>query len=296
LQLIVFYVSVRGVTNHKLCFRRRGFIRFVLRWRVFAAEVSLAAIYYNLDVIVLSWWAGEYAVGLYSAAARVVRLASVFAQTYTSAVFPLLSKLHQKSKQEFEKVSLETIRLMAVIAIPIVVCTTLLADRVIGTLYFSGKYTEAVPVLQVLIWILISEFLNPFISRTLSAKEMQDRPLIVAAIGLAVNLVATLSLVPIYGAVGAAMGTVISNSVAMVCLLMFAFRREEITSTIHSVIRVGLASVVVGFLVVMIGDINLAVIAAVTIPLYLVLIYLLKVIGQQDWELMKSIVASRKAA
>jgi hypothetical protein len=46
----------------------------------------------------------------------------------------------------------------------------------------------------------------------------------------------------------------------------------------------------------MIGDINLAVIAAVTIPLYLVLIYLLKVIGQQDWELMKSIVASRKAA
>ncbi len=296
LQLMVFFVSVRHVTGYRFRFGRIGFVRFVYRWRVFAAEVSLAAIYYNLDVIVLSWLTSEYVVGLYSAASRVVRLAAVFAQTYTAAVFPLLAKLHQRSKVEFEKVSLETIRLMAVFAIPIIICTTLLADRVIGTLYFSGKYVEAVPVLQVLIWTLLSEFFNPFLSRNLSARGRQDRPLIVAAIGLAVNLVATLALVPYYGAVGAALGTVISNSVAMLCLFLYALRSDEIFTTLNSMSRVLLASIVVGFAIFLVSSANLAVITVIAIAIYLVLILLLKVVGHQDLQLLKSIVAAKKAA
>ena len=296
LQLIVFYISVRHVTGYRFCFRRVGFVRFTMRWRVFAAEVSLAAIYYNLDVIVLSWLTGEYAVGLYSAASRVVRLVAVFAQTYTSAVFPVLAKLHQRSKAEFEKVSLETIRVMAVIAIPVIISTTLLADRVIGMLYFSGKYVEAVPVLQVLIWILLSEFYNPFLSRNLSARGRQDLPLVVAVIGLTVNVIATFSLVPLYGAVGAALGTVISNSTAMACFMCFALRREELITTLKSMSRVAVASVVVGFIIVLVSSANLAIIAGIAILAYCVLILLFKVVGQQDWELFKSIIASRNAA
>ena len=295
IQLAAFYISVRYVASLQFIFSFRGFSRFVRRWRMFAAENWMATIYTNLDVLVLSWLTGEVAVGLYSAAWKIVRLGSVAAKTYTTAVFPLLARLHQSSIRQFEKVNMDTIRLMCVIAIPIVVVTSVISDRIIGLVYYTGKYSEAVPVLQVLIWVLLLEFLNPFLSHTLFARGRQDRSMYVAAIALVVNTAATFALVHNFGALGAAMGTVIGGLVATICYMKFALTRSEIIKTTHSILRVLLASCVVGLVLLFVRDESWLVLGLVGLLIYPVLIWVLRLVSQQDLDLLRSIVASKAA-
>lgn len=294
-QLLVFYVSVRHVAALQFSFSTRGFSRFTRRWRMFAAENWMATIYTNLDVLVLSWLTNEVAVGLYSAAWKIVRLGSVAAKTYTTAVFPLLARLHQQSIRQFEKVNMDTIRLMCVIAIPIVIVTSVLSDRIIGLVYYSGKYTDAIPVLQVLIWVLLLEFLNPFLSHTLFARGRQDRSMYVAAIALVVNTVATLALVHNFGALGAAFGTVIGGLVATICYMKFALTRSEIIKTTHSVLRVLLASCIVGLALLLVRDANWFVLGLVGLLIYPALVWMLRLVSQRDIDLLRSIVVSKTA-
>lgn len=295
IQLLVFYISVRHVMALRFQFSSRGFARFTRRWRMFAAENWMATIYTNLDVLVLSWLTGEVAVGLYSAAWKIVRLGSVAAKTYTTAVFPLLARLHQRSIKQFEKVNMDTIRLMCVIAIPIVIVTSILSDRIIGLVYYSGKYTEAIPVLQVLIWVLLLEFLNPFLSHTLFARGRQDCSMYVAAIALVVNTIATLALVHNYGALGAAFGTVIGGLVATICYMKFALTRPEIIKTIHSILRVLVASCIVGLSLLLVRDASWFVLVLVGLLVYPALVWLLRLVSQRDIDLLRSIVVSKTA-
>ncbi|MEM8732596.1 MAG: flippase, partial [Planctomycetota bacterium] len=225
--------------------------RFVLRWRVFAAENWMATIYTSLDVIVLSWITGEVAAGLYSAAWKIVRLGSVLAKSYTTAIFPVMSRMHGRADGALSSLYRETIRFMCVAAFPAIALVSVVPDRIIGLL-FDDDFAGAAAVLQVLIWVLLIEFLNPFLSHLLFARGKQRNSMQVAFISLAINSVATYLLVSQFGAVGAAAGTVLGGGVATLCYLGFAFTRAEILDSLLVSLRVVLAALaVVGVAVLM---------------------------------------------
>ena len=293
LQLAVFAFCMKTSIPVRLDFAGMNLGSFVKNWRMFAAENWMATLYTNLDVLVLSWLAGEVAVGLYSAAWKVVRLGSVAAKSYTTAVFPLLSRMYEQARSEFEKTNMDTIRLMAVISIPIVVGVTILADRVIDLIYYSGEYADAVPVLQVLIWVLLLEFLNPFLSHTLFARGRQDRSMQVAGISLAVNSIVTFALVYNFGAVGAAIGTVIAGLVATVAYLCFALSESEIVKTLWSFGKSFLAAAAVGVLLFFLQDANVIVLLVSAIIVYLLLASAMRLVSVRDLALLRSILAAR---
>ena len=294
--LLIFYIwAIRKVDSPRLTFRWRSLRRFAVRWKTFAAENWMATLYTSLDVLVLSYFSGEIAVGLYTAAWKVVRLGSVFSKSYTTAVFPVMARLHGKSKDSFGRLYRSTIRIMALIAIPAVVGICILSSDVIQILY-TDEFVESTPVLRVLVWALLVEFLNPFLSHALFAQGKQNKSMQVAGISLAVNTVLTGLLVYRYGVVGAALGTVLGGLVATVCYSCFLMPKKDLISTGVVFLQVAVAAAGLGVTLWIAQHEILPVKIVIASLVYGVLLFAVGAIRLRDFHLAKSLVLSRAAS
>ncbi len=231
--------------------------------------------------------AGEAAVGLYNAAYKVIRLGVVVAKSYTTAVFPVLSRLYSQSRETFEQVSRDSIRMMLIIAMPVVIGVSILTERIIDLLY-SDEYLGSVPILHVLVWVLVLEFLNPFLSHTLFARGQQRQSMNVAAVSLVVNLSATLWLVTKWGAVGAAAGTVLAGAVACCCYFLYLMRGDELRRTAVNAVRVSIAAVGLAVALFMFRDSQWYFVIFVGTLVYGALLLLARGICPADWRVLRS--------
>ena len=290
--LVAYLIGLKYIGALGWSFHRRRSLRFVRRWRVFAAENWMATIYTSLDVIVLSAISGEVAVGIYSAAWKIVRLGSVVAKSYTTAVFPVISRLYVESRASFSRLYRHTIRMMCCFALPVIAVVTVIPERVIRLL-FTEAYADSASVLRVLIWVLLIEFLNPFLSHVLFAQGRQDRSMRVAAISLAVNLFGTYLLVLRYGAVGAALGTVLGGSVATCCYLLFAMPKREIISTLLSAMRVVVAALGLGLVMFCVRDSNWLQLLLIGVAVYAALLFIVGAIRVKDLHVFRTTFLGR---
>ncbi|MEM7317003.1 MAG: flippase, partial [Planctomycetota bacterium] len=287
LLLLIYVFNARKLGRFGFALRWTEFKSFISEWRIFAAENWMATIYTSLDVLILSYVAGEVAVGLYSAAWKLVRLGTVFAKSYTTAVFPVMSRLFGDSDKRFGTLYRQTIRVMSLGAIPAAVVVGVLADRIMGLL-FEEDYSAAVPILRVLIWVMLPEFLNPFLSHALFARGEQAKSMRVAAISLVFNAAATMALVHTYGASGAAFATVVSGLLATGCYMLFLMSRNEIQDVLKNFLRVALASLGVGYLLFNLQDNSWIAISAAGLASYLVLLILFQGIRWDELLRIKS--------
>lgn len=295
LQLLAYWWVMRRLTVFQWSFRGDSTQRFVLRWRVFAGENWLASIYLNLDVLILSWVAGEAAVGLYSAAGKFVRLGSILSRSFTTAVFPVMSRMFTESPESFHQFYQHSIRVMYTIAFPIVVGVTVMADRIVAMLY-PPEYHGTVAILRVLIWIVLIDFLNPFLSHVLFAQGRQHRSMQVAAISLFVNTVCCFLLVKQFGALGAALSSVLGGIVAMCCYMFFAIPRGDIVATFALAFRALLAALGMGAAIYFLRNEYLIAIAAASVVVYVALLFLVQAIRSEDIRYFKAILGARASS
>jgi O-antigen/teichoic acid export membrane protein len=262
-------------------FSWRRTARFAKRWRVFAAENWMAAIYTNLDVLVLSALAGESAAGVYTAAGKLVRLGTVFTRSYTTAVFPVMARLFGESQDSFQRLYHQTIRFMCAMALPAIIGVSVLADRIVELLY-NDQYADAAAVLRVLMWVLLVEFLNPFLSHALFAQGRQHHSMRVAAISLFANSIASVTLVYYFGAVGAAVACVFSGAVATCCYMNYAMSRTELIETATIGLRVLVAACGMGVVLQVVHQQSWVLIGFCGVVIYFSLAYLVHAIRRED--------------
>ncbi len=292
---VYYFMSLRTITGHAWEFSWRLTRRFMLRWRVFAAENWMATIYTNLDVLVLSWISGEAAVGLYSAAWKFVRLGAVFAKSFTTAVFPVMSRMYKDSKDSFNQLFRHTVRIMCMIALPAIVGVSVFTDGIVGVMY-TDEYKDAGPILRVLIWVLLLEFLNPFLSHVLFSKGKQKQSMYVAAIGLCVNSSAAFLLVRQFGAMGAAIGCILGGLVATLCYLFFASKLDELFGLILEIIRVSLAACGMGCVLYLFGEAPWPFIGFAAAVSYVVLLFVVRAIRINDLRFVRRIFFRKATA
>jgi len=251
--LIYYWIMLYHFAEYRFRFSYAIFKRFFMRWRVFAAENWMATIYTSLDVLIVSWLAGDVAVGLYSAAWKLVRLGTVFAKSFTTAVFPVMSRLYVDSQTGFQRLFRNSTRALCIVALPIIIAVSILSDRVVALLY-KPEFAAAGPILQVMIWILLLEFLNPFLSHVLFAQGKQHRSMYAAAISLSFNLFAAYFLVGRMGAVGAAYAYLGSGFLAMAFYLISIASKEVLVGLVIEFVRIFIAALGMGFVLYYVRD------------------------------------------
>jgi O-antigen/teichoic acid export membrane protein len=292
---ITYFLLLRGICDHRLVGCRETVWQFGKRWRVFAAENWMATIYTNLDVIVLSSIVGEAAVGLYSAAWRYVRLGTVAAKSFTTAIFPTMAKMHAESNQSLESIFSQTFRIMVMTALPVIALVMVVPDRVVSLL-FKEEYAGSAPILQILIWALLLEFLNPFLSHVLFSKGLQRYSMYVAAIGLMLNLTLMFLLVPQLGPRGAALACVMTGAVATGCYLVCMTDLPTFLELSGEFLRIFFAAAVMGVGVYFARDQSWIMIGTVSITAYGLMLLVVQGLRPSDLQFIKQSISRRAIA
>lgn len=186
---------------------------------------SLLVLDSALDVIMIGIWASDEEVGRYRIAATFAATITLGLQTLNEFSMPYFAALHENSDRAgIERLARRVAQASLFLGFCAIVFILLVGEPLIS-LAFGEEFSGAFPILLVLaVGYLLNAFLGP--ANTLLIIAQKERLVAaIVALGSASNLALNLLLIPIYGAIGAAVSTSISVSLTRVVMLISA-RRE----------------------------------------------------------------------
>ncbi len=178
----------------------------------------LGLLYLRTDVLLLSKLRGESDVGLYGAAASVLRALAMLPGIFVTAMYPALSRIHADEDdggRSLQRLCDTAFRWQLVIGLPIVAGISALGPEIIDLVY-GPRFALSGPTLSVLIWALLFFFTNTLLGYMLFTANRQRDFLKVKIATLVLNLALNLVLIPRLGILGAAWATVATTAASFV--------------------------------------------------------------------------------
>ncbi len=250
------------------------------------ANTLAVSIYVNFDITMLGWYKGDYYAGLYSVSAKMysivkASLGAIYAVTVPRLAYFVGENDYPKYKLLYSK----TWGILSIILIPASVGLICLADDVVVT--FGGvKYVEAADSLRVLSIALIFAIFGGLITACLNVTIGKEKDNLIATLISAItNFLLNLFFIPIWGTIGAAITTVISEFLVLfICYISvkdkskYFDKRIVLTNLGHSLL--GTVMIVIFYQLVspLIEDniIRLCVIIPCSILLYGIMLIIIK--------------------
>lgn len=170
-------------------------------------------LYMRIDQVMIKEILGDKEAGLYSAAVKISEVWYFIPMILTNSLFPSIinaKKINETIYHErLQKLYVFLVWIGLFIALPI----TFFSNWIIIFLY-GMAYTDASQVLTIHIWTGIFVSLGVASSSWYANENMQKQALYRTSLGAFVNILANLILIPKFGLVGAALATLIAQSVA----------------------------------------------------------------------------------
>jgi PST family polysaccharide transporter len=191
----------------------------------------------RVDAVMLGQLSNDHTVGIYSAATRISEIWYFIPMAVTTAVLPVLVQLREKDTSAYHARLAQLFRGFALVSVCVSVIVTLTAGNLVSLLY-GPAYQDAAPVLALHVWASIAVFMGVVSDRYLVIEQLQKLAFSKALVGMVSNVALNLLLIPAYGAVGAAVATLISYSLATFSLVLFPATRDHVRLMVYSLIPV----------------------------------------------------------
>jgi O-antigen/teichoic acid export membrane protein len=190
----------------------RTWVRPLLRQCTpFAIGDTLTLANGRFDAVLLGLWKGNAAVGLYQAATQLVLNFNVIARSVNRAFYPRMGRAWPDRPAEFGRLRNLSMRVVALIAVPVTVGSLLLAPRTIGFLY-GASFAPVVLTYQLLIVVIPIRMAGNTYSQSLAATDRQTPRTIAVSAAAALNIALNAYLIPHYSYLGAGIATVICET------------------------------------------------------------------------------------
>ena len=248
-------------------------------------------IYIWIDSVMLSFMQGNDAVGLYNAAYRIVLLLLFIPTVINSAIFPVMSRLYVSSHNSLEKIVEKYFKFMLLIGIPLGVAITILANQII-ILIFGKSFIESTPALQILIWATVFTFGNAGFVQLFQSINKQLLLTKITFIGVIVNITLNFILIPKFSYIAASFNTLITEFIILLLVMIVAYRLNYITKRkelIKDSIKIIISSIIMGLFIIEFKDINLIILVISSAFLYLIILFILKGIDNEDIKIIRNI-------
>lgn len=169
-------------------------------------------IYLRIDIVLLERLRGVAEAGTYAVAARLSEVWYMVPVALMGAAFPAIWQ-RRSDREDYHRSLQASLDLLCGMALVLAVLVQLFAAPLVHLL-FGERFAASVPVLQIHIWAGVFVFMRALLSRWLLAEDLLRFSLVTHVAGALVNVVLNLLLIPRYGAIGAAVATVISYACA----------------------------------------------------------------------------------
>lgn len=184
-------------------------------------------LYMRIDQVMLGEISGTQEVGMYSAALRLSEAWYIIPAVIISSVMPSLTRAHATSVESYYRKLQKLFSLLARIAYLVALPMTLIATPIV-TLLFGEQYTAAGPILAVHIWAALFVFLGVGMSPWILNEGLTRFSLFQTMAGAIVNVLLNFYLIPLYGGLGAAISTLLSQMAATYFALALFKRTRKI--------------------------------------------------------------------
>jgi O-antigen/teichoic acid export membrane protein len=171
----------------------------------------------RMDVVLVGFFLGTTAAGIYHVAYRFIFLLRPIPQLAAVSLFPLASRLHQHATQDLESLYHKSINLVILVALPGAAGLWLIAPDLIQ-LIFGEQFIESTPILRLLAWSFLCIFLSQFLGVFLMSCDRQGARAQGYWLGACISVFGNLTLIPLLGLKGAAVTVLISETLLMVFL------------------------------------------------------------------------------
>lgn len=180
----------------------------------------MGLLYFRVDTLLLSYMRGNYETGIYGAAYRFLEAVIFIPIAYSSALFPVLSKLHDEHMDQVKKLYINSVKLMGILGLLVVLGYILILPWLIR--YFLPGYMEALNIVIILSLAIPFMFLHvPAVQVLFSTDKYLKWVVGLSFITLGFNLFANLLFIPLYGLYAAAWITALSEALSFLVFFVF---------------------------------------------------------------------------
>ncbi|MBU2870946.1 flippase [Colwellia sp. E2M01] len=202
-------------------FNKKLFLNVFSQSKYLIVSSLAAVVYLKIDILMLESMVDSKTVGIYSVAAKISEIWYILPQVVITALFPTLISLAKSNNKRYFKTLQSGFDLLFISAVIISTLIYIFSPMLIQTLY-GDDYSEASTILRIHIFSCIFIYMRILLSHWFVSQKLAKFSLFSQVSGAVVNVVLNLLLIPAYGALGAAIATLISYAVsAYVCLFLF---------------------------------------------------------------------------
>jgi O-antigen/teichoic acid export membrane protein len=246
-------------------------------------------IYHSVDIVMLSKIAGDSATGWYNAAYRLLNALLFVPAVFMGALFPVMSRFFASSRDSLVLAYRKSFQYLLMLALPLAVGVTLLADRIIIRIY-GDVFVNSIAVLQILAWSTALVFLNNVFLTTLMSINRERTNTKILASGVILNVVLNFLLIPKYLHIGASIATLVAE-VTFFVLASYSLARSLHFLPIHKLaFKPVIATLAMAAFVLYLREIiTLFVVIPMAAVLYFAVLFLIHGFSGEDLELVKKI-------
>jgi len=250
----------------------------------------LSLVYIRTDTIMLAIMEGVAVVGWYNAAYNLVLGFTPIPHLFMNAILPLMSRLYVSSKDSLVRGYEKAFTYLLISGLPIATGMSLLADEIIHLLY-GEQFANSVIALEILAWDVLLIFICLPLGFMLVAINRQNRMAVIVGGCALLNVVLNLILIPGFSYIGAAIATLITETVLFMAYF-YVISKYLYKLPLHKiVVRPLIATAVIALFIQLCSGLNLVVIIISATVLYLVVLYLIGGFDEEDRRLLSALIS-----
>ncbi len=262
----------------------------------FALLQILTGSFDQIEIVFLSIFHNETAVGIYAAAFKLITLWHIIPHNLMQVIFPLLSQTYAESKEKFYELQQQVVKYLLALAFPLAAGTMATAPAIIRFFYGDG-YEASVLALQILSLMIIITFVEEVMWRILVASDRENVALKAQIIGIVGRIIFSFILIPTGSYIGTAWTLVIAFGLHTVVHMYFVRQVGSHIPYFKLTWRFALAAVGMGAWVYIINGyininpyIDIFVSVAIGGILYVIFTLMIGAFTRKDFETIRQII------
>jgi len=252
-------------------------------------------LYTYIDSIMLSIITDTKTVGWYSAAYRLMLIVLFFPTAINTAVFPVMSRFYTTVSDSLRIMTERYFKYMIIVAIPMGIGTTLLANKIVAFVYGSA-FAESSIALKILIWTMVLTFSGAAYVQLLVSINKQLEVTKISLVCVVINVLLNVLLIPRFSYIGASIATVSTEVILVGYIITICYKLGYGVApalVIKRLLQILAGSAVMSVFLLYCKTWNVLVLIVLGALVYLSVIYMVGVFDKEDKLLVNKIVGRK---
>ena len=267
----------------------RGLIAAIIP---FALALIFIETFHNQDVLMLKFLQNDRAVGIYSAANKIILAFLGIIFFIHTALLPTFSRLYIESRPELINIARKTLRYLIVISLPIATGLYAVSGKLIVFLY-SDAFQESASSIAILSWTIAFGFVAATYSVLLTAINRQKEKVIVIGICLVFNIALNLLLIPRLSYNGAASAKLMTEALFFILMAHLVSKYLTSISAYRLLVKPALSCLLMYLFIQMFYQLNLIFLILISSFVYFLSLAVMRGYTKEEIDFMKQLYSKR---